>query len=110
MRPTATTAAPPRPVRSPAPLVEVGRREQLAARLHLRPDAAWALARFSLDVSLLVAAGLAAALGARPAGTRAPRVWWASLSRVAGLVAFAGAGVVCPSFGEMLPEDPGSGA
>ena len=105
MRPTATTAAPPRPVRSPAPLVEVGRREQLAARLHLRPDAAWALARFSLDVSLLVAAGLAAALGARAAGIQAPPVGWVVLFALFVLAAFAARGMYRPRLRAELLED-----
>ena len=105
MRPTATTAAPPRAVRTPAPLVEVGRREQLAARLHLRPDAAWALARFSLDVSLLVAAGLAAALGARAAGIQAPTVGWVVLFALFVLAAFAARGMYRPRLRAELLED-----
>jgi exopolysaccharide biosynthesis polyprenyl glycosylphosphotransferase len=105
MRPTATTAAQPRAVHTPAPLVEVGRREQLAARLRLRPDAAWALARFSLDVSLLAAAGLAAALGSRAAGIEAPPVGWVVLFAVFVLAAFAARGMYRPRLRAELLED-----
>jgi exopolysaccharide biosynthesis polyprenyl glycosylphosphotransferase len=105
MRPTATTAAPPRAVPTRAPLVEVGRRKQLAARLKLRPDAAWALARFSLDVSLLAAAGLAAALGSRAAGIEAPPVGWVVLFAVFVLAAFAARGMYRPRLRAELLED-----
>jgi exopolysaccharide biosynthesis polyprenyl glycosylphosphotransferase len=105
MRPTATTAAGPRAVTSAPPRVELGRREQLAARLRLRPDAAWALARFSLDACLLAAAGLASALGARAAGIQAPRVGWLVLFAVLVLVAFAARGMYRPRLRAELLED-----
>ncbi|HZB36114.1 MAG TPA: exopolysaccharide biosynthesis polyprenyl glycosylphosphotransferase [Gaiellaceae bacterium] len=105
MRPTATTAAPPRAVPTPAPVGEVGGREQLAARLKLRPDAAWALAGFSLDVSLLAAAGLAAALGSRAAGIEAPPVGWVALFAVFVLTTFAARGMYRPRLRAELLED-----
>jgi exopolysaccharide biosynthesis polyprenyl glycosylphosphotransferase len=73
--------------------------------LHLRPDAAWALARFSLDVSLLVAAGLAAALGARAAGIQAPPVGWVVLFALFVLAAFAARGMYRPRLRAELLED-----
>ena len=105
MRPSATTAATPQPVTSPPALAELGRREQLAARLKLRPDAAWALARFSLDASLLAAAGFAAALGSRAAGTEAAPVGWVLLFAVFVLVAFAARGMYRPRLRAELLED-----
>src|SRR5918995_2152804 len=104
MRHTATTAGAPQAVASAA-RVELGRREQLAARLSLRPDSAWALARFSLDVSLLAAAGLASALGARAAGIQAPPVGWLVLFAVLVLIAFAARGMYRPRLRAELLED-----
>jgi exopolysaccharide biosynthesis polyprenyl glycosylphosphotransferase len=105
MRPTSTTAAAPQPVSPPTPLVEVGRREQLAARLNLGPDAAWAVARFGLDASLLAAAGLAAALGSRAAGVDATPVAWVALFAFLVLGAFAVRGMYRPRLrAELLDE------
>jgi exopolysaccharide biosynthesis polyprenyl glycosylphosphotransferase len=103
----ATTAARARAV-SPAPPpapTETGRREQLAGRFRLRPDAAWALARFSLDASLLAAAGLAATLGARAADIEAPPVGWLVLFAVFVLAAFAARGMYRPRLRAELLED-----
>src|SRR5687767_1596182 len=96
MRPTATTAAAPQPVSSPAPL---------AARLHLRPETAWALARFALDATLLAAAGLAAALGSRAAGIDAAPVGWVVLFAVLVLAVFAARGMYRPRLRAELLED-----
>jgi exopolysaccharide biosynthesis polyprenyl glycosylphosphotransferase len=100
-----TTAAAPRSVTSPTPLVELGRREQLAARLRLRPDAAWALGRFLLDASLLGAAGLAAALGSRAAGIDAAPIGWVVLFAVLVIAAFAARGMYRPRLRAELLED-----
>jgi exopolysaccharide biosynthesis polyprenyl glycosylphosphotransferase len=99
------SAAARQTVASHAPLVELGRREQLAGRLRLRPDAAWALARFSLDASLLAAAGLAAILGARAAEIEAPPVGWIVLFAILILAAFAARGMYRPRLRAELLED-----
>ena len=104
MRHTATTAGAPQAGASAA-RVELGRREQLAARLSLRPDSAWALARFSLDASLLAVAGLASALGARAAGIQAPPVGWLVLFAVLVLIAFAARGMYRPRLRAELLEE-----
>jgi exopolysaccharide biosynthesis polyprenyl glycosylphosphotransferase len=107
MRPTATTAAaaPAQPVTTSAPLAQAGRREQLAARFHLGPDAVWALARFSLDATLLAAAGLAAALGSRAAEVDAAPVGWVTLFGVFVIGAFAARGMYRPRLRAELLED-----
>jgi exopolysaccharide biosynthesis polyprenyl glycosylphosphotransferase len=95
MRQTATTAA-RQPVRSTAPL---------AARLQLRPDTAWALARFTLDAALLAAAGFAAAVGSRAAGIDAPPVGWVVLFGLLVLALFAARGMYRPRLRAELLED-----
>jgi exopolysaccharide biosynthesis polyprenyl glycosylphosphotransferase len=105
MRSTSTTTTPAQPASSPRPLVELGRREQLAARFGLRPDAAWAIARFSLDASLLAAAVLASAFGARAAGVEAPPVGWVGLFAAFVLAAFAARGMYRPRLRAELLED-----
>jgi exopolysaccharide biosynthesis polyprenyl glycosylphosphotransferase len=105
MRLTSTTAAAQPPVTASTPLVEQGRRERLAARLKLRPDGAWALARLSLDASLLAAAGLAAALGSRAAGVEAPPVGWVVFFAVLVLGTFALRGMYRTRLRAELLED-----
>ena len=105
MRQTGTTAAAPQPATTSAPLAEHGRREQLATRLRLRPDVAWALARFSLDVTLLAAAGLAAALGSRAADVDAAPVGWVMLFGVFVIAAFGARGMYRPRLRAELLED-----
>ncbi len=112
MRPAATSAAAPQPVAvaAPAPvvqapLVEPRRRDQLAARLRLHPDATWALARFSLDVALLAVAGLAAALGSRAAGVDATPVAWMALFGFFVVAAFAARGMYRPRLRVELLDD-----
>jgi exopolysaccharide biosynthesis polyprenyl glycosylphosphotransferase len=105
VRPTATTAPAPQSVGGAAPLAETGRRGQLASRLRLRSDSAWALARFSLDATMLVAAGLAAALGSRAAGMGAPPVGWVALFAVFVLAAFAARGMYRPRLRAELLDD-----
>jgi exopolysaccharide biosynthesis polyprenyl glycosylphosphotransferase len=105
VRPAATTAAPSQPATAPAPLAQLGRRQQLALRAHLRPDAAWALARFSLDATLLAAAGIAAALGSRAADVDAAPVGWTALFGVFVLAAFAARGMYRPRLRAELLED-----
>ena len=105
MRPAATTAAPSQPVTAPAPLAQPGRRQQLAARFHLRPDATWALARFSLDATLLAAAGLAAALGSRAADVDAAPVGWTALFGLFVIAAGAARGMYRPRLRAELLDD-----
>jgi exopolysaccharide biosynthesis polyprenyl glycosylphosphotransferase len=79
--------------RSALPLEALTRREQLASRLRLRPDTAWALARFSLDSTMLFAAALASSLGSRAANVdAAPPIWLALFSGLV-LAAFAARGM-----------------
>jgi exopolysaccharide biosynthesis polyprenyl glycosylphosphotransferase len=96
MRPTATSAA-PQSVHA--------RREQLAARFQLRPDAAWALARFSLDGALLAAAALAAALGSRAAEVEAAPIGWTVLFGALVIAANAARGMYRPRLRAELLED-----
>src|SRR3954469_4569938 len=105
MRTTGTSAAAPQSVATPASPVEVGRREQLAARLRIGPDTTWALARFSLDATLLAGAGLAAALGSRAAGVDAAPVGWVLLFGIFVLGAFAARGMYRPRLRAELLED-----
>jgi exopolysaccharide biosynthesis polyprenyl glycosylphosphotransferase len=107
VRPTATTAASPRHVGSApaAPQAQLGRREQLAARFPLRPDAAWALARFALDAALLAAAGLAAAFGSRAADVDATPVGWFATFGFFVIAAFAARGMYRPRLRAELLED-----
>ena len=105
MRATGTSAAAPQPVSSTPQLVEQGRRAHVAGRFGLRPDAAWALARFSLDAALLAAAGLAAALGAREGGIESGPAGWVALFGVLVLAVFAGRGMYRPRLRAELLED-----
>jgi exopolysaccharide biosynthesis polyprenyl glycosylphosphotransferase len=82
-----------RTVTAAQPLEAVTRREQLASRFRLRPDSAWTLARFSLDAMMLLAAALAAALGARAAKVDAPPPGWLVLFAVLVIAAFAARGM-----------------
>jgi exopolysaccharide biosynthesis polyprenyl glycosylphosphotransferase len=93
MRTTAPTAAARQRATTSTPQLEHGRREQVATRFGLHPDAAWALARFSLDVTLIAAAGLAAALGSRAAGVDAAPVGWVTLFGIFMIGAFAARGM-----------------
>jgi exopolysaccharide biosynthesis polyprenyl glycosylphosphotransferase len=101
---TATTAG-TQPVNAPGQLVEPGRREESSARLKLRPDTAWALARFSLDATLLAAAGVAAALGSRAAGIDSPPAGWVALFAAFVLAIFAARGMYRARLRAELLED-----
>ena len=59
----------------PAPGV-LRRRAQSVTRFRARPGKAWALARFALDGTMLVTAGVATAFGSSAAGVPAPSVPW----------------------------------
>jgi exopolysaccharide biosynthesis polyprenyl glycosylphosphotransferase len=104
VRATGTSAAAPPRVSSSPQLAEQGRRAQVG-RFGLRPDAAWALARFSLDAVLLGAAGLAAALGAREAGIETGPEAWVALFGVVVLAIFAVRGMYRPRLRADLLED-----
>ena len=105
MRTTVTSAAERQRATTSTPQVEHGRREQVATRLGLHPDAAWALARFSLDVTLIAAAGLAAALGSRAAGVDATPVGWVTLFGIFMIGAFAARGMYRPRLRAELLDD-----
>jgi exopolysaccharide biosynthesis polyprenyl glycosylphosphotransferase len=99
------TAAPPPALPTAQPLEDLTRREQLASRFRLRPDTAWALARFSLDAIMLVAAALASSLGSRAAGVDAPPAGWLALFAVLVVAAFAGRGMYRPRLRQEILED-----
>jgi exopolysaccharide biosynthesis polyprenyl glycosylphosphotransferase len=99
------TAAPP-PARPTAqPLEDLTRREQLASLFRLGPDSAWALARFSLDAIMLVAAALASSLGSRAANVDAPPAGWLALFAVLVVAAFAGRGMYRPRLRHEILDD-----
>jgi exopolysaccharide biosynthesis polyprenyl glycosylphosphotransferase len=81
------------------------RSEQLALRLGLRPDTAWALARFSLDATMLVVAGLATTLGSRAANVEAAPAGWLTLFGVLVLAVFALRGMYRPRLRHEILED-----
>jgi exopolysaccharide biosynthesis polyprenyl glycosylphosphotransferase len=99
------TAAPPPALPTAQPLEDLSRREQLASLLRLRPDSAWALARFSLDAIMLVAAALASSLGSRAAGVDAPHAGWLVLFAILVVTAFAGRGMYRPRLRHEILED-----
>jgi exopolysaccharide biosynthesis polyprenyl glycosylphosphotransferase len=92
-------------VNVPATLGDVGRRRQLAARIGLRPDSTWVIARFALDATMLVAAGLASALGSQAAGIEAAPVGWVLLFAGFVLAMFAVRGMYRPRLRSELLED-----
>jgi lipopolysaccharide/colanic/teichoic acid biosynthesis glycosyltransferase len=95
MRTTGTSAAAHQPVPRSAPsqAVEARRRGHLAGRLGLRPDTAWALARFSLDLTMLAAAAVASALGSGAARVEVAPIGWVGLFAVLVIAAFAARGM-----------------
>jgi exopolysaccharide biosynthesis polyprenyl glycosylphosphotransferase len=105
MRSTATTAAARQPVNAPSSEPGHGRRVELAGRSSLRPGAAWALARFSLDATLLAVAGLAAALGSRAADVEAAPVGWVALFGAFVIATFAARGMYRPRLRAELLEE-----
>jgi exopolysaccharide biosynthesis polyprenyl glycosylphosphotransferase len=104
MRTTGTSAAAPQPVTAPGHAVE-RRRDHLAARLGLRPDGAWALARFSLDLAMLCAAAIASALGSGAARVEVAPIGWVGLFALLVLGAFAARGMYRPRLRAELLED-----
>jgi exopolysaccharide biosynthesis polyprenyl glycosylphosphotransferase len=80
-------------------------RQQVESRLRLRPDTAWALAKFSLDATMLVLAGLATTLGSRAANVDAAPAGWLMLFAVLVLAAFAVRGVYRPRLRQEILED-----
>jgi exopolysaccharide biosynthesis polyprenyl glycosylphosphotransferase len=107
MRTTGTSAAAPKPVPVSASgqAVETGRRAHLTRRLGLRPDAAWALARFSLDLTMLAAAAVASAVGSGAARVEVAPIGWVGLFAVLVLGAFAARGMYRPRLRSELLED-----
>jgi exopolysaccharide biosynthesis polyprenyl glycosylphosphotransferase len=105
IEPTITTA--PTPALPAAPQLEqLSRRGQLASRLSfLGPDAAWALARFSLDATMLLAAALASSIGAEAAGVETAPVGWLVLFAVFVLGAFAARGMYRPRLRAEILDD-----
>jgi exopolysaccharide biosynthesis polyprenyl glycosylphosphotransferase len=90
---------------APQPLENATRREQLASRSRLRPEFGWALARFSLDAVMLLAAALAASLGARAANVDAPPPGWLALFAVLVVAAFAARGMYRPRLRAEILDD-----
>jgi exopolysaccharide biosynthesis polyprenyl glycosylphosphotransferase len=107
MRTTGTTAAAPQPVpASPHPqAVEARRRASFAGRLGLRPDTAWVLARFSLDLTMLAAAAVASALGSGAARVEAAPVGWVLLFGALVIGVFGLRGMYRPRIRAELLED-----
>src|SRR3712207_2089285 len=97
---TVTTAVP-----SPPVLEALPRREQVARRYRIAPDTAWALARFSLDATMLGAAALASSLGARAAGVDATPAPWLALFAVLVAATFAVRGSYRPRLRTQMLED-----
>lgn len=103
--PTITTAAAGRALPSAQPLEALTRREQLASRFRLHPDSVWALARFSLDGTMLGAAALAASLGSRAAGVDSAPAGWLFLFSVLVVAAFTARGMYRPRLRAEVLED-----
>ena len=90
---------------APQSLENATRREQLGSRFRLRPESGWALARFSLDAMMLLAAALAASLGARAANVDAPPPGWLALFAVLVIAAFAARGMYRPRLRAEILDD-----
>jgi exopolysaccharide biosynthesis polyprenyl glycosylphosphotransferase len=103
VRQTATTAAGRQSVTpaSAAPSL----RGQLAARLNVSSDRAWALARLALDAALLAAAGLAAGVGARVGGIEPAPAAWVALFGIVVLAVLAARGMYRARLRADLLED-----
>jgi exopolysaccharide biosynthesis polyprenyl glycosylphosphotransferase len=101
IEPTVTTA----PSRALTPPPALTRREQLASRVGLRPDAVWAIGRFSLDAAMLAAAVVASAIGSQAANVEAPPVGWALLFAALVLGVFAARGAYRPRLRPEILED-----
>ncbi|MDP9491541.1 MAG: sugar transferase [Actinomycetota bacterium] len=99
------TTAQPAALPSTQPLEALTRREQLASRLHLRHDSAWALARFSLDATMLMAAALASSLGSRAASVDAAPAGWLVLFAILVVATFAARGMYRPRLRAEILED-----
>ena len=102
--PTVTTG-PARALPTAQPRQAEARREQLAARFRLRPDFPWALARFSLDAIMLVAAALASSLGSRAAGVDASPAGWLALFGLLVVATLAARGMYRPRLRHEILED-----
>jgi exopolysaccharide biosynthesis polyprenyl glycosylphosphotransferase len=101
MRTTGTSAAAGRPVPVSAHADRLG---QPTTR-RLRPDTAWALARFSLDLTMLAAAAVASAVGASAAGVEVAPIGWVALFAGLVLAAFAARGMYRTRLRAELLED-----
>jgi exopolysaccharide biosynthesis polyprenyl glycosylphosphotransferase len=107
MRTTGTSAAAHQPVPPSAPsqAVEARRGGHFAGRLGLRPDTAWALARFSLDLTMLAAAAVASAVGSGAARVAVAPIGWVGLFAVLVIAAFAARGMYRRRLRAELLED-----
>jgi exopolysaccharide biosynthesis polyprenyl glycosylphosphotransferase len=101
MRATGTSAAAPQPV----PVSAHAERLERRAASRLRPDSAWALARFSLDLTMLAAAAIASALGSRAAGIEIAPIGWVGFFTVLVLAVFAARGMYRARLRAELLED-----
>jgi exopolysaccharide biosynthesis polyprenyl glycosylphosphotransferase len=79
--------------KAPPALAPTATARRRARALALRPGAAWALARLSIDVAMLVTAGLAAMVGSEAAGVSAPPGAWLVVFGCFVLVFFAARGM-----------------
>jgi exopolysaccharide biosynthesis polyprenyl glycosylphosphotransferase len=98
-------AAPPSALPGAQQLEAPTRTARIATRLRLGPDSAWSLARFSLDLTMLVAAALASSLGSRAAGVAPPPAEWLVLFSVLVVGAFATRGMYRPRLRAEVLED-----
>jgi exopolysaccharide biosynthesis polyprenyl glycosylphosphotransferase len=87
------------------PAEAVTRRDQLASRFRLHPDSVWALARFSLDATMLGAAALASSLGGRAAGLDTAPAGWLFLFAVLVVGVFAARGMYRPRLRAEVLDD-----
>jgi exopolysaccharide biosynthesis polyprenyl glycosylphosphotransferase len=101
--PNVTAAPPALPVSQPVPAATAS--DQLATRLGIHPESAWALARFALDGAMLAAAALASSLGSRAAGVPAAPAEWLVLFSVFVVAAFAARGMYRPRLRVEALED-----
>ena len=99
------SAAPSSALPATQELESLTRRDRAASRLGLGPDSVWALARFSLDATMLGAAAFASSLGSRAAGVPAPPVEWLVLFSVFVIAAFAARGMYRPRLRAEVLED-----
>jgi exopolysaccharide biosynthesis polyprenyl glycosylphosphotransferase len=103
MEPTVTRA--PGSALTGRPLDALTRRGQLASRVRLSPDAAWTLARFSLDATMVAVAAFASSVGSRAAGVDPAPAGWLALFGILVLTSFAVRGMYRPRLRVEILDD-----